>query len=69
MKAKYARFIRIGIMSRCRPYLVHPDGHRVMDTKRLSKYTLDYYNHAGNRLVIKARERTAPWVSERPIEE
>lgn len=74
MKAKYAKLIRIGIMSKCHPYVTttKPDPvfgyyYTTLDFKELRKYQRDWYLHSHEPLVQRARERTEYWIKERFI--
>lgn len=76
MKAKYARLIRIGIMSRCIPYKANkkPDPvyggfYEVIDFARLDEISTNWGNNNHLPLVRKAAERTKPWTSVRYVDE
>lgn len=69
MRAKYARLIRIGIMSKCYPYRTERDpfgGYTtVLDFAQLREYQFQWAVYSDNKLVQRARERTALWNSTR----
>jgi hypothetical protein len=64
MRKKYARLIRIGIMSKCDP--VQENGNP--DFSRFWEYQLAYCKYSKNDLVLRARGRTGQWYSVRAWE-
>lgn len=74
MKAKYARLIRIGIMSKCYPYTTNKEPDPVFggyfthfDFKTFREYQGDWFNHSHVPLVQEARKRTDYWTKQRLV--
>ena len=72
MRAKYARLIRIGIMSKCYPYTTNREPDPVfggyythLDFYTLREYQEDWYLHSHIPLVQAARDRTDYWTKTR----
>lgn len=64
IRKRAARLIRIGINSKCVPY-VRGASCVMYDFSRAWKFARDYEAHRTNRLVQLAAIRTRRWVSEK----
>ena len=74
IRAKHAKLIRIGILSRCLPYKINkePDPvfgryFTILDLTRLQHIQDEWSAYSHFPLVQKARERTKPWISTRYV--
>jgi len=72
MRAKHARLIRIGIMSKCYPYTTNKEPDPVfggyftlLDFATLREYQEEWINNSHIPLVREARERTDYWTKTR----